>query len=147
MTIWFDMDGTISNLYAVDSWLEQLRAENPEPYEQAAVMLNMSKLARLLHQVQAAGFEIGIISWLSKVSSPEYSQKVTIAKLNWLKRHLPSVEWNQINIVDYGTPKFQFATSNDDILFDDEEKNRNQWGVNAFEPEMIFEILKEKIAG
>ena len=145
MTIWFDMDGTIADLYAVASWLDKLRAENAEPYENAAVMLNMSRFARYLHQVQAIGYKIGIISWLSKVSSEEYSQKVTEAKLNWLKRHLPSVEWDEINIVDYGTPKFHFATSENDILFDDEEKNRNQWGTGAFEPNFIFEILRSII--
>ena len=31
MTIWFDMDGTISDLYAVENWLPMLRAENPKP--------------------------------------------------------------------------------------------------------------------
>ena len=33
--IYFDMDGTIANLYAVENWLDMLRAFNPTPYEQA----------------------------------------------------------------------------------------------------------------
>ena len=143
MTIWFDMDGTIANLYAVDNWLPMLRAEDPTPYKQAAVMLNMSKLARQLHKLQAMGFEIGIISWLSKVSSPNYSRVTTAAKNEWLNNHLPSVEWDEIIIVEYGTPKQSFATSDDDILFDDEEKNRNNWTGKAYSPDKIFEVLKE----
>lgn len=31
MTIWFDMDGTIADLYGVDGWLEMLIAEDPTP--------------------------------------------------------------------------------------------------------------------
>ena len=34
-TIWFDLDGTIANLYGVDGWLPMLRAENPAPYGNA----------------------------------------------------------------------------------------------------------------
>ena len=146
MTIWFDMDGTISNLYAVNSWLEQLRAESPKPYAEAVPMLNMSLLARYLNKLQAAGFQIGIISWLSKVSSAEYSQKVTAAKLAWLHQHLKSVSWNEIIIVDYGTNKESYAHSDSDILFDDEQRNRDNWTGKAYEPDLIFEILKQLMA-
>ena len=32
--IYFDMDGTIADLYAVDGWLADLRSENVRPYRQ-----------------------------------------------------------------------------------------------------------------
>ena len=31
-TIWFDMDGTIANLYGVDNWLDKLHASDASPY-------------------------------------------------------------------------------------------------------------------
>ena len=31
MMIWFDMDGTIANLYGVENWLPMLRAYDPTP--------------------------------------------------------------------------------------------------------------------
>lgn len=142
MTIWFDMDGTIANLYAVESWLEKLRASDASPYRQAAVMLNMNKLARKLNALQKAGYEIGIISWLSKVTTEEYSIAVTEAKTSWLAQHLHSVHWNYVRIVEYGTPKAMFAKTDEDILFDDEEKNRNEWQGKSYSPEEIFEILE-----
>ena len=142
MRIYFDMDGTIANLYAVDGWLEALRAEKATPYEQAATMLNMSLLARYLNKLQAQGIEIGVISWLSKVSTEAYDRRVTEAKLSWLKLHLPSVQWDEIIIVSYGTLKAQFAASDEDILFDDEEQNRNTWTGKAYEPSQIMEVLK-----
>ena len=68
-TIWWDMDGTIANLYAVENWLPMLRAEDTTPYVEAEVMWNMSQLARLMNQVQKLGYKLGIISWTSKQRS------------------------------------------------------------------------------
>ena len=147
MTIWFDMDGTIANLYGVDGWLDMLRAYDPKPYAEAEVMLNMSTLARYLHKVQEAGISIGIISWLSKCSIPSYDEAVEEAKLAWLKKHLPSVDWDFVYIVNYGTDKSSFMYTTDDILFDDEEKNREGWGGEAFTPDEIMEVLKGLVKG
>ena len=137
--IWFDMDGTLANLYAVEGWLPMLRAYDPTPYAQAEPMVNMSALARLLHKAQRLGYEIGIISWLSKEPTAEYNVAVTQAKIEWLEMHLPSVEWNEIHIVAYGTPKHELCEG---ILFDDEEHNRTEWGEGAYEPCEIMEFLR-----
>lgn len=137
--ICFDMDGTIANLYAVENWLNMLRAYDPTPYAEAEPMLNMSAFARLLHKAQRLGYEIVIISWLSKETTAEYDMAVTNAKLEWLNAHLPSVEWNEINIVAYGTPKHELCEG---VLFDDEVRNREMWGEGAFEPEDILEFLR-----
>ena len=137
--ICFDMDGTIADLYAVNGWLEMLRANNPYPYEHAKPILNMSAFARLLHKAQRLGYEICIISWLSKTSTPEYDMAVTQAKIEWLQNHLPSVEWNEVHIVAYGTPKHEICGG---VLFDDEEHNRNMWGQGAYEPQDILEFLR-----
>ena len=146
-TIWFDMDGTIANLYAVEGWLPMLRAEDPTPYAIAQVMHNMSILARYLNKVQKCGYRIGIISWLTKCSTPNYDEAVTFAKIEWLNKHLNSVKFDEINIVTYGTPKEQFMKDENDILFDDEEKNRINWGGVAYEPCDIMQVLKELIKG
>ena len=142
--VWFDMDGTIAGLYSVEGWLPMLIAGDPTPYAVAAPMLNMSLLARRLHQVQRAGCKIGVISWLSKSSTTEYDEAVTAAKLAWLAQHLPSVKWDAIHIVAYGTNKRK--TCGGGILFDDEDKNRNEWGKGAYEPSQILNILKGLVA-
>lgn len=140
MKIWFDMDGTIADLYAVDDWLPKLRAYDPSPYRDAAPMIHLSTLARLLNRLQRQGYEIGIISWLSKDPDPAYGADVTLAKIKWLKKHLASVNWDHINIVPYGTPKHEIC--GEGILFDDEEKNRENWGENAYDPCEILNVLK-----
>ncbi len=138
--LWFDMDGTIANLYAVENWLEYLENENTFPYDEADTMLNFSLFARLLHKLQTAGWRVGIISWTSKLGTEKYNLAVELAKRAWLARHLPSVEWDEIKIVRYGTNKY--IECGGGILFDDEERNRNAWKDMAYEPSEIIEILK-----
>ena len=142
MKINFDMDGTIANLYGVQNWLEMLIAEDTTPYAVARPMVNMSALARRLNNLQRAGYEIGVISWLSKSGGLEYNERVTEVKRKWLAKHLPSVAWDSIVIVPYGTPKELFCDTAEDILFDDEERNRESWTGIAYDVENILEILK-----
>ena len=143
MEIFFDMDGTIANLYEVENWLDFLIAENPKPYKEAKVMVNMSSFARLLNKIQEKGIKIGIISWLSKNGSDKYNEEVTKVKKSWLKKHLKSVLFDSVDIVKYGTKKSLFITSRNDILFDDEEQNRNNWTGKAYDEKNILENLKK----
>lgn len=142
MKIWFDMDGTIADLYGVDGWLDDLMNERTRPYDEAEPLLRLCSLARILNRLQRMGIEIGVISWMSKGGSEAYNLRVAEAKMNWLGTHLKSVHFNEIHIVEYGTPKQMFCTSETDILFDDEERNRNNWTGIAYDVENILEILK-----
>ena len=142
-TIWFDMDGTIADLYNVENWLPKLRSYDPSPYAEAEVMLNMSLLARYLNKLQKLGYWIGIISWASKDSTTEYDKAVANAKREWLKIHLSSVTFNEILITPYGVPKELWMNATNDILFDDNEEIRNEWDGEAYEPCEILRVLKE----
>lgn len=142
--IYFDMDGTLNRFYEVEGWLDMLIAADPTPYKLAAPRVNMNVLARKLNKLQQEGYKIGVISWLSKTSTPEYDEAVTAAKLWWLNKHLTSVKWDTIKIVAYGTSKIDECGGG--ILFDDEDKNRNEWGQDAYHPDMIMEILSSLLA-
>ena len=115
-TIFFDMDGTIANLYGVDNWLEMLINHNPTPYKIAKPLVNMNSLARVLNRLQRNGFRLAVISWLAKDSNTHYDNEVTFAKHNWLKKHLASV--------------------------DDEKKNRDNWTGIAYDVNNIIGVLK-----
>jgi hypothetical protein len=143
ITINFDMDGTIADLYGVENWLDYLIAENTRPYAIAKPLVNLSALARKLNALQRMGYNLAVISWLSKSGSAEYNEAVTAVKMAWLAKHLPSVHWDRITIVPYGTPKENFCYNSNDILFDDEERNRNNWTGRAYGVENIMEILRE----
>lgn len=135
----FDMDGTIANLYGVENWLDYLMASDTTPYEIANPLVNLSSLARVLNRLQRNGWTIGVISWLAKNSDTEYNERVAEVKKEWLAKRLPSVKWDKINIVAYGTPK---STCGCGILFDGEEPNLTEWGGVAHDVDNIIEILK-----
>ena len=136
--IYFDCDGTFVDLYGVENWLDYLINSNPYPYMVAKPLVNLSHMARLIHKAQKEGYKVGIISWLSKSGSEEYDRLVTIAKSEWLKKHLPSVTFDEIHIVKYGTSK---ASLGKGILFDDEEKNRKEWEEKSGEAYDVTDML------
>ena len=137
--IWFDMDGTIANLYGVENWLEYLIKEDTTPYKIAKPLVNMNSLARVLNRLIRKGYTVNIISWTSKGGTEEYNARVATVKREWLKKHLKSVEFTRVDIVPYGTKK---GDNRYGILFDDEEKNRKEWTETAYNVENIVEILK-----
>lgn len=137
--IYFDMDGTIADLYGVEGWLPDLRAERIRPYAEAKPLVNMQALARILNRLTAQGYTVNIISWTSRGGSDEYNEAVAEVKREWLKKHLKSVNFTNICIIPYGTPKSSCGCG---ILFDDEEKNREEWGDGSFSEKEIFSILK-----
>lgn len=143
ITINFDMDGTIADLYGVENWLPMLIAEDTTPYAVARPLLHLSTLARKLNTLQRNGYRLAVISWLSKSGSEAYNEAVTAVKLNWLAKHLPSVNWDEIHIIPYGTPKEKYCYTAHDVLFDDEEKNRKAWAGVAYDVGNIFDDLKK----
>ena len=146
MTIYLDLDGTVVNFYGVPNWLECLEAQDSTPYRVAKPLVNLSTLARYLNRLQARGYNIGIISWLSKSGTDKFNAEVAEVKRDWLAKHLPSVQWDEIHIVPYGVPKSTCATCPASILFDDEQRNLNEWTANthnmAYNADLLMEILR-----
>ena len=141
MKIWFDMDGTIADLYGVENWLEMLIAHDETPYAIAKPIVNLSVLARLMNKVQRKGFEICIVSALAKDSTAEYDERVRKAKIKWLANHLKSVHFDEIRFVPYWYTKNDVNTGAD-VLFDDEERHLEKWTGTAIHASKMIEILK-----
>lgn len=144
--IYFDMDGTLANLYGVEGWLEKLRAHDASPYKEAEVLLNMQALAHRLNRLQRLGYTIGIISWLSKETTPEYTAAVAKAKRRWLSEHLASVKFDEIHLATFGKRKSKLAQVKGGYIFDDNPKVRREWIKHnpegwAFDVDNILEVL------
>ena len=122
--IWLDMDGTFVDLYGVKNWLQKLESYDPSPYKEATPLVNLSTFARTLNELKKDGWEINIVTWTSKKSCESYDEAVKKEKLNYVAKHLPSVKFDKIKVLKYGTPKSSVGTG---ILFDDELKNREEW--------------------
>lgn len=128
--IYFDMDGTIADLYGVENWLSMLRAEDATPYRVAKPLVNITELNVLCGLLRRQGYEIGVISWLSKESSREYKKAVRAAKREWIRKYFPACG-DEIHLVQYGTPKHSVAKAKNAILIDDEFKNGVSWVKNG----------------
>jgi hypothetical protein len=135
-----DMDGTFVDLYGVNGWLDYLLNKDTTPYEIAEPLVNFSALARVLNNKQRKGYTINVISWTAKVDDDDFNARVVTAKLNYLTKRLPSVHFDNIFIVPYGTPKHELAQG---YLFDDEEPNRKAWGEGAYNVDNLIEKIKK----
>ena len=126
--IYFDMDGTVANLYDVPNWLEKLQAQDATPYTEAKPLVDMEELKTVCNILANQGYTIGVITWLSNNSTPEYDKKVIYAKQNWLKQNMPYV--TQYHPIPYGMPKQKAVKkSNLMILVDDNENVRKLWNT------------------
>jgi intein/homing endonuclease len=139
-SIYFDLDGTIVNLYGVDNWLEKLRNFDASPYEEASPLLDISQLEQVLIDIQSMGIKIGIISALAKVSNDTYDEAVTNAKIKWVKTHFKHLKFDDIIIIPYNSPKESYGTA-DDIIFDDSASVRNNWCGIAYDVNNIISDL------
>ena len=131
--VYFDMDGTIADLYNVPGWLEGLKASNTSPYLLANPIGDSRQLTSLFKRLKKQGYHLGIVSWGAKGGSVEYTRAVKRAKIAWLNAHYPKV-FEEIHVVKHGTPKKSVVRNKHSYLVDDESRNLAQWGhrsINA----------------
>lgn len=124
MVLYFDMDGTIADLYNVPNWLDKLHAEDPSPYNDAKVI--HSELPHILRQLRNAGAHLGIISWTAKGGTDEYNRQVRKAKHAWINEHFPHV-FEEFHVIKYGVSKSKAAKLDNATLIDDNIKVRTSW--------------------
>ena len=129
--VWFDMDGTIADLYSVNGWLADLEAENVRPYVEAKPLVNVAVVTSLVKEIVKKGYRACVVTWGSKHASADYNKRVCEAKKAWLYKTFPEIEWEQIVFYPYGTNK-NAVNDGEEILFDDEERNRKDWKGIAF---------------
>ena len=150
-TLVFDMDGTIADLYGVENWLEEIRNENPHPYEVAKPLYDMYALQMLLLSLKASGWRIVVTSWLAKYSSKEYDRLTRDAKIAWLEKY--SFPYDEIHLVKYGTTKANCTRrlGGFQILVDDNAEVRQGWTlgrtINAKENiiDELIELLESEV--
>lgn len=145
--IYFDLDGTLADLYNVEGWLNALRNFLSYPYLDAKPMWNMSELAMILNSLKKNGYAIGVITWLSKESNATYDKEVRRSKREWLEKQGLWDCMNEIHMVKYGTPKHTTANIRHGILVDDNCEVRKAWeryGGETIDPtcENILDVLR-----
>ena len=146
--IWFDMDGTIADLYGVDGWLEDLIAHNTRPYAQAKDIYNVLDLLEIMIVLKENGYKLGVISWGSKENNKEYDKAVEIVKKAWLYDRLMDSFLDEIIVTPYGVRKADTCRKfGYGILVDDEKQNRDTWdlGITIDATQNIIKALWELV--
>jgi len=136
--IYFDLDGTVYDLYGQTDWLPRLRASDPTAYaNEDALLVDMVALHGYLFDLMDKGFEVGVISWLAMGATAAYDREVRKVKRAWVKKFLPMA--TEIHIVKYGTPKHKVATADFGIIVDDDAKVRAAWNKGlALDPAEVI---------
>lgn len=125
--IYFDMDGTVYDLYGMKNWLEMLRNEEKGAFTLGKPLVNMDRLKRVCMELIGIGYQIGIITWLPMGASLEYSEVCTKEKREWAEKNMPYI--SEFYALEYGTPK-QYAPARraaEMWLVDDSKEVREMW--------------------
>jgi 5'(3')-deoxyribonucleotidase len=137
--IYFDLDGTVYDLYAVEDWDYKLRHSDTSVFTDGKTMTDMVELGKRL-----VDREVAVITWLPKESTKEYRDACTQVKVDWVHVNMPYVK--EIHVLEYGTPKHSIG-SIEDILVDDNAKVLEDWiaaGRKAIDAKYI-DTIDEKI--
>lgn len=142
--IFFDIDGTIYDLYGYNGWLECILSEKTECYTESTLLFDENTFIETLNNLKKKGYSIGIITWLAKNSTKKYQNKVRSAKYRYINKHFYGL-FDEVHILQYGKNKSVYCKGKNYILFDDEENNRIQWekkkGI-SYNVINIIDILK-----
>lgn len=144
--IYFDMDGTIADLYSVNNWCFRITHNDATPYQQAKPLINLKKLSNIIKSFQALGIVVGVISWSAKGATAEFTREVKKAKKKWCNDF--GLCFDEFHVVKYNTPKWKIAKIKNAILIDDDSSNCFEWtkklGYPTINPttENILEKLK-----
>ena len=131
--VWFDMDGTIADLYSVNGWLADLEAENVRPYVEAKPLVNVAVVTSLVKEIVKKGYRVCVVTWGSKHASADYNKRVCEAKKAWLYKTFPEIEWEQIVFYPYGTNK-NAVNDREERKLEKEQRNPQDTQGQAFSP-------------
>lgn len=128
-TIYFDMDGTIANLYEANNWLERLLAEEEGLFLNLEIMHDKEKLTEIINDLIELGFGVEVITWTPKDVTEEYVKVVEVEKKKWIERHFPMIK--KITCLRYGTPKQKALKTREhrQILVDDNIEVNEMWNT------------------
>lgn len=142
-TVWFDMDGTLYDLYNIPNWLEELQNKNENVFYIGSPMYNCYCINRAIEALTEHGWQVGIITWAPKdvAENDPFFAKVKHAKLMWALRHYPDLVRN-FYCLPYGQSKAICACNHwserngsiEDvqILVDDNMLVREDWLDNGW---------------
>lgn len=130
-TVYFDMDGTLADLYGVHDVFHRLDNNDASVYFEAAPI---PEYVEMLKEFKRMGYRVGIITAGSRFppGTPEDVKEVMNvetekAKRAWLKKQQLTGYIDTFQFIPYGVSKYDVAEDKTAILVDDEDKVLNKW--------------------
>lgn len=147
ITVYFDLDNTLFNLYGKENWLEMLENEKPGVFnagkENQGFLpeLDVKKLYNMIEQCQRLSINFGIITWLPFAASPEYEEICRKEKMEWIDLNLPMI--TDIKIIPYGIEKQKAITKRSRAMYliDDNTEVCKAW--ETAKQRKAFQVSKE----
>lgn len=133
--LWFDMDGTIYNLYDIPNWLDKLEHGDMSVFlDWEHHRRSLNKIIDVCINLRKNGWHIGVISWAPKgvdKSNPTFNYCANAKRL-WLTfKFMPC---DKVHILEYGTPKESVVNSMvRNVLVDDNAEVRKAFRNAGFE--------------
>ena len=127
--IFFDMDGTIADLYNEENWLTRLQNEEKGLFRNLKPIHDKDKLTKIFNELVELGFEIEVITWTPKNVSQDYIEIVEQEKKEWIQEHFPIIK--NIHCLNYGVPKqkAKYKKAKLEILVDDNLEIIEMWNT------------------
>lgn len=74
--VYFDMDGTLADLYNVPNWCERITSNDASPYKDAKPLVSMEHLHKVVEALEARGVVVGVISWAQGVQVQHLTERL-----------------------------------------------------------------------
>lgn len=132
-SIWFDMDGTIAELYKVEGWLTSLRSNDWSVYDRCVPRHNYQRINHAIEALIENGWQVGVITWASNgIDWGKELDAIAEVKFNWLCKFFPALADGKFACIPYGYSKADFLEEMGDAytvayLVDDNKEVRHDW--------------------
>lgn len=129
--IWFDMDGTIYDLYKIPGWLDALRAGEMDIFSlDDMARKSLPRIRQAICTLIDNGWKVGVITWAPmhvEMDTTTFEQ-CRDEKYRWIERNFPELLDN-FHCVQYGFDKSDWVDDWDalNILVDDNKIVRESW--------------------
>lgn len=125
--VYFDLDGTVADLYNTQGWLDAIQNEQPI-FENLKPIVNPLELGKACLSLKIKrNISIRVITWLPMNASKEYEKRCSREKEAWVRKHMPYVD--EIVCLSYGVPKETVVEQRKEysILIDDNQEVGTSW--------------------
>lgn len=137
--VFFDMDGTVADLYGRDGWLLELRSK-VSPFKELAPLVDMEALDSYMKALKPRNFHFEIITWTPMEATHKFHTECANDKDLWATKYMNQIE--DVTCLPYGTPKQDAENVNQsevNILIDDNPEVIESWEADGHRGILVTE--------